>query len=251
MRFRLALAFSVSILLIGVASWSRFTNVEKIQPSIVAIETNEGNYQDFLQDFLEPKTVGTTTPSEPLTNTDLIGRQLIMDYIGLAAGGDASTASIDALAERYVESIPTLNNALTISYIDLRVVSNTKVNFENYSTQLGNIYIKHSERINRAYAEVIGTDLNNAYYSAAKEAGMIYENTAMELKNLPVPVSVALSHLKLVNKHLSSAAALESISETEKDPMTAFAGLVAVNENLDEEIVILKQIGQLLKTNGI
>jgi|SRR3989344_7507336 len=255
MRFRLALALLVSVILIGAASWSRFLTADPTQPGIAVVD-QFGEQDEYsavlLQEFLKPKTTSATSSNDTLTNTDLIGRQLIMDYVGLAASGGAGIESINALAERYVESIPTLNNAPKISYLDINIVTNTKTNFENYSNELVKIYARHSESIDIASASVNDiTSLNNIYYAFAKNTEKTYGDTAQELKNLPVPNSLATAHLKLVNKFLSNVTAMKSIYDVEEDPVMAIAGLITVKDNMEEEIVILEEIEQILRANGI
>lgn len=254
MRFRLALALSVSVLLIGVASWSRFGTTDYVQPNIVAIEQlgTNNDYEEILNDFIEPKTASTTPPEIPLSNTDLIGRQLILDYINLAASGQVTETRITTLANRYVENIPTLNEIVALTYTDIKTVPDSKNNFENYSNELAQIYVEHAQHINKVYTgKVTGDSLNDTFYKFAKDVAIIYGNTAQKLKNLPVPIALASNHLKLVNTHFSSATSMESVFETEKDPLTSLAGFIAMNENLDKEIIILKEISQIIKANGI
>jgi hypothetical protein len=255
MRFRIALALLVSILFIGASSWSRLKPTGKVEYNILTVEqaeSNDDNYQDFLQDFLEPKKSDIATPTKPLSNTDLLGRNLLLDYIGLAANGAANTYSINALANQYVENIPTLLKFEKVSYEEIKTISDTKSNFENYSNELGRIYAEHAKRIsliqtNRSSLD----DSNNAYFLFAEAANTIYKDTFFKLKDLSVPTSIALVHLQLVNSQLSSAAAMESISKIERDSATAFAGFIVMRENLDEEVIVLKEIEKILKTNGI
>lgn len=255
MQFRLALALSVSVLLIGVASWYRFGTTDYAQPSIAIVDQlgiSADDYKDILHDFTSPKTSSTTPPQEPLSNTDLIGRQLIMDYVGLAGSGQATETSIISLANQYAENITVFNKAVKIGVQDIKTVSNTKANLENYSNNLAKIYVEHAEAINKAYAgEPSANALNKMSYLFAKNASATYANTAMKLKNLPAPLVLATTHLELVNIHLSSASAMNAIFEAEEDPITAVAGFIIVNENLDKEVAVLKEIEQILKTNEI
>lgn len=254
MRLRLALAFLVSIALIGVASWSRFAVAEKTPANIVAIEQPEisgDDYDEILRDFLEPKTA-TSTPSEkgPLSSTDLIGRGLIMDYIGLAASGQATEASIATLANQYVTSIPALSKAQTISYSDLKKVTDTKINFQNYADELIKIHNSYAEIINGTNLDAF-TNLNPNLYSMASTLGQAYIEAASKLKSLPVPTSLIQVHLQLVNSYFSSAAAMNAISGTETDSAAAFAGLITLNDNLTKEDAFLSEISQILTSNGI
>ncbi|OHA89606.1 MAG: hypothetical protein A3C70_02520 [Candidatus Zambryskibacteria bacterium RIFCSPHIGHO2_02_FULL_43_14] len=255
MGFRLALAISVSVVLIGVSSWYRFGTTGYVQPNVVAIDqlgTSNDDYAEILNDFTIPKTSTSSVISAPLTNTDLIGRQLILDYVGLAGSGQATEANIISLANQYAENITIFNKATKIGAQDIKTVSNTKVNLENYSDNLAKIYMKHAGAINKAYAEKPSADaLDKMSYSFAKNASATYTNTATELKNLTVPLILAATHLELVNIHLSSASAMNAIFEAEEDPITAVAGFIIVNENLDKEITVLKEIEQILQTNAI
>ena len=255
MRFRLALAFSVSVILIGFASWSRLGTAENTQPGIVAVErlgTNEEGYQDFLQDFLEPKTLEATSPGEPLSNTDIIGRQLVMDYIELSASGKATEASLAALADRYVESIPALTQASSISYADIQTVPDTKANFQNYADKLVKIHKDYAARIGKAAAQEASFEsLNPALYSFVSTFGAAYKDAALKLQGLPVPAALVKSHLQLVNKYLSSAAAMEAVSKTETDSATAFAGLIVLKRNVDEEEALRGEISRILTLNGL
>ncbi len=254
MRTRLALAIFVSILLVGTASWSRFSTTSYTQPDLIAIKNmGAGDIQDetFLKDFLNPKTVGSASTTETLSNTDLIGRGLIMDYIGLAASGGAGTDSINALADRYIESIPTLNKAVALSLTDLKIVPDNKLNFQQYADQITKIYKAYANSINQISADGNLNTLNLQLYSSALSFSNTYTDTVTKLKSLPVPNALSQAHLELINNYLSSATAMKALSETEKDSASAFAGLIALNDNMGKEKVILDTISQILTVNGI
>ena len=256
MRFRLALALSLSLLLIGVATWDRFAApYEYKAPSVVAIEQfgiNGDSYEAVVQDFTEPKSEEVTPPStEPLSNTDIVGRQMIMDYITIAAGGQATEANLTNLANQYVSSLPALLTFHKISYADLKTVSNAKENLRSYADAFDQIYIEHSTRINNVLAgsNIVVSPEN--YYALIGKSSSMYEDLSLELKNLPVPLLLASTHAELVNIELSSAAATKAVLKMEEDPATGFAGLIHIGANLDHEISLLKEIEQILKANGV
>jgi hypothetical protein len=257
MRLRLTLSLSVSIILIGIASWSRFGTANYIQPNTIAIEQfgiGEKYYSDekFLQDFLEPKATSTEISTEPLSNTDMIGRQLILDYIDLATSGNAGINSIDALAERYVESIPTINKTTSIDHKDILVVSNAKHNLQNYANELIRIHTSYVERVTKAYVGGGSTaTLGPSLYSFALIFSTSYADTAIQLQNLPVPTSLVPTHIKLVNGYNSSSIAMKALSEAENDSAAAFAGLIAFNKNIEKEESLLEEISNILTSNGI
>ena len=255
MRFRLAFALSVSIMLIGVASWSRFVAAEKGPANLIAVKqvaSELNDYDTILEDFTEPKETMDIPSDEPLSNTDLIGHQLILDYIGLAASGGAGTESIDALANKYVESIPTLNRPSVLSYADLKTVTNTKANFQNYADNITKIYRDYKETMEAVGIEKVDIEtLNPTLYSSILVFSQTYNKTANELENLPVPGALAQIHLSLINTYIANAEAMKALADAERDSASAFAGLVALNENLAKEQELLNEISRVLTETGI
>ncbi len=256
MRFRLTLALLLSLLLVVTASWSRF-GTTKYVPSVATLEqmqTNDEYYSDesFVGDFLKPNTASATLPAESLSNTELIGRQLILDYIGLATSGQVTETNIATIANKYLEIIPKINKTQQISRSDIEIVPDTKSNFQNYADQLLKIHKEYADNINRAYtgANSLKT-LNPALYAFTLVFNVSYIDAANKLKSLPVPISLADLHLQLINSYFSSATSMKAVSETEQDSTAAFAGLIILNENLDKEDIILSEIGNILTTNGI
>lgn len=257
MRFKVALAFLISIILIGGASWSRFGTPKYARPNITTVEQGgeKGIYDaEILQNFLTPKTetANTITPTTSLSDTDLIGRGLIMSYIDLATSGQATEDRITALADQYVEGIPTLNKAEILQYTDIKSVPDTQSNFQQYANNLTDIHQSYATSVKQAGVGPNGLNtLNPELYSFASTFSNAYKNAALKLKDVPVPSSLAQNHLQLLNSYLSSATAMEAVSKTEQDSASAFAGLIVLNENLNKEDVLLIEISKILTSHGI
>lgn len=253
MRGGLALAIFVSLSLIGAASWSRFAGEKRVQPSLAVVEKNLNlTDEDVLKAMMEPSTASTTIPQANLSDTDKLGRQMITDYVALAASGEASDASLDALANKYADSIPALQNTDNLSSGDIKVVADNKANFQNYASQLTKIYTDYSKNILGTKAG--GTDptvANPALYSAVATLSSIYRGTALKLKEMSVPTALTDAHLKLVNMYILNATAMEAVSHTQEDSSKAFSGLIALNSTLDNEQSILSEISQILTSHGI
>lgn len=256
MKPKIVLALSVSALIIGGASFSRFyspvkasnsgiTAVNQKVDNTTAFQTAAGAYSNAAS------TTGAATETS-LSNTDVIGRQLILDYVDLATSGRATEENINALAERYAESIPTLSKVVSVKTDDIQTESNTLENFKNYDDALTIVLRKYENSIGTAYKQ--GKNLNTTgagLYSFASVTSDIYSDTAESIKKIPTPIALVSAHMRLINNYLSSAAAFRALSETEKDPAAAFAGVLALNTNPDQEEAILKEISQILKSNGI
>lgn len=250
MRPGITVAVIASLLLVGGASWSRLEGRE--EATLIVERMPDEYYEDIVAGLTEEVAIVDIEPSrhEPLTNTDLIGRDLLLEYVDLASGGGASEATIAALAEQYAASIPALTGE-RVSLLNIRTVTNTQANFENYAQALANIYTAHSNRISQAYAGASNGVLDQTYYAATRKAANTYEETATALKALAVPTALVTPHLELVNKHFSSAAAQEALAETEKDPITGMAGLITLNQNLEREAVLMQEVERILNTHDI
>jgi hypothetical protein len=256
MKSGIILAIVVSLFMVGGASWMRSAKAKNSggNVAIVQLDPESEAYQNFMNEFLSPESTGRgkTASYEPLSNTDIIGRQMIMDYISLASSGGAGTASIDLLAERYVESIPTLNKAVVLNLSDIRAVPNTKGNFKNYADEITVVYKTYVESMNKAQLPENRIDvLNPEFYSSTFAISMAYAEAANKLKNMQVPGALAQAHLQLTNSYAASAWAMESVSKADKDSANAFAGLIVLNEQIQKEEGLLKEIARILTTNGI
>lgn len=252
MKPGIILALSASLILVGGATWTRFSS-PATQQNLVVVDQNEKDSASYQEFFANLVTASTTTASEePMTGTDLVARQLMLDYMDLANTGQATEYNLLTLADRYVDSIPTLNYAVKISFGDLNIVKSTPTNIKIYSDELGRIYQKYAGDVtNASTGGEVDEDLTNSHYSFLKKAGESYQKQAMELKNMSVPEVLASAHLRLVNINLASASSLKAASETKADPATGFAGLISMSQNMDDEMVIVKEIGAILKANGI
>jgi hypothetical protein len=255
MRYRVYVSIFLSLILIGMAFWTRFSNIEKKKISLEEVKRAEdlqNSFDDLVEDYLNTP---TTTPAGPveLTSTDLIGRQLLGDYVSLAVNGRANDSSILSLADQYVENIPTLIVPNTISYSDVKVAANNKDNLAKYSLELIRVQREYNSQYSSLNPNMVGEGSNLAkqYANFAFSAAQVYRDTATKLKNLSVPPVLAQNHYQLVNIYLSNAAAMEAVAKISSDPATAFAGIVLLGESVLKEQELLSKIGEVLISNGV
>lgn len=251
MRSGISLALLASLLLIGAASWYRFNAAEEYRADLIVLSNQDDRtYQELLRSYVAQ--ASSTPLQESLSATDLISRQLIGDYLNLALSGGASPTNIDALANQYVESVPTLSGTATISILDVETLANTVSNFKDYEHKLNDIHEAFANRVSGAYPgernlEILGP----ALYSFLDLLSTSYEEAAVKLRGLVVPAALASSHVELINSYALNATALRSLAATEKDPAVAFAGLLAINQNIDRGEEILAEMDLILSKNGI
>lgn len=240
MQKGIAAALAVSVILIGGATSARFASHKKTEPTLSAVSNPIESKDNLISAYLKNST-STRAEAENLTGTDLVGRQLILDYIALARAGEATPNNLSALAERYTESIPTLLVPTTVSYFDLKIVSNSQVNLGNYSKALDKIY--------RNYAsEILRVDSQDPQFELMADT---YSSAAIELKSLSAPSALADSHLILVNIYLENTTAANALSNYQNDPARSFAGLIVIRNNAEKEQETLGKIKAILDENGI
>jgi hypothetical protein len=248
MRTPLVASILVSLVLVGGAVGYRVSNIEEKKVALETIESKNIDWQDISAQVASNAS-STTKSAAVLNKTDLIGRQLIFDYIELATGGNASDETIQALADKYAESIPTLSTPKKVTAFEIKTTTETKENFQAYADNITRIHTSFATKTRMAGA--VPTELGQTLYSTSKKVGEAYLATAEELKKIPVPTSLVPLHLELVNKYYSSGSAMISLSKADSDPAIAFAGIIALRENTGAEQGILQAIELVLTRHGI
>ncbi len=247
------MALSASLVLIGGASWTRFNHSN--QAGLVAVAGNNLPQNTYDYDALTSTYLATSTQpgqdNTPLTPTDLVGRQLVIDYLGLAENGQVSDDSLNALADKYVESIPTLVTTSSKTLFDLKVTSNTSEAFQTYASKIQTIYSNYASTLLSSSSNPDSVSLGPQSTAIAVKMAKIYQGAANSLLALSVPSQLAQAHLDLINLYLQDATAAEAISSSDDDPASSFAGLVAFKGNAQKEQEILGNIQKILTDNGV
>jgi len=254
MHRRLGIALSFSALLIGGAALHRFAYAEKTSPYLAAADSlDAGGESTALSDTdLLPDTAATSTDDEKLTTTDLIGRQLFMDYLDLAQNGQATDANIEKLGDNYAANIVRLDTPGTYTPPTLSVVPDSKDSFKAYASAFSALYNSYTERakINFSEAGDISDLANPNFSSAMKDMSSLYSKAAKDLAALPVPTSLVSAHQQLITLYMDNARALGVLSGIGTDPAAAYAALGTQAKNSQAEKDILAQIAGTLALNG-
>lgn len=248
MRARVLSALFLSLVLILGAGFLRHSKESGSTISINGL--GEYTYQAEKGDNLEVSVAdlgaasqSLESPTEKLTTTDLVSRQLILDYLDLTAAGENPTLAANILAERYVDMIPTLGQPQKATREELVIVSDSIENLAAYSASLTNLRNKLAVGL-----QDLGEEQSSIFASSMEP---VYEEAAQRLKNLPVPESLSSSHLKLLNNYLAMASAMRNISDLEADSISAFASVVQINQSLKEESAIFMEMSRILIRNGV
>jgi hypothetical protein len=256
MRFNVALALSVSILIIGIASWSRFFAPVTVKPTLVAVDRGQVSQDEFaetFQDFLEPATVGmASTTEEDLAVSDVVGRQLFSDYISLKSEGAVTPDNLQALAEKYANAVGTIGSTDRINNSQVTIIKDSSVVLKVYGDAVFQTRQKYQDLARNIaekteFSDYFDPRFKNFMMSMAK----LCDQAAKELQNMPVPNSLADSHIKLINNYLDTGVVMQALGDLADNPIKAYAAINTQAEKAKEEEAILSNIRQILLSKGI
>jgi len=241
-------AIFISLLLVIGAFWIRSVESESGSGNLVAVANQplpESYYDELLSKFLD---TASSTPAQPenLTTTDLIGRQMILEYVSLAQAGQDTPDNLEALADKYVQSIPTIISYSQYLPTNLQVVSSTPENFQTYSSAMDNAYAGYIEAISsQASVEITPESLSDLAHMSNT-----YKDLVEKLKKIKVPSEVAEMHSDLINIYIENAVSMDAISSS-ADVASSFSGLIALKKNAEKEASDLSSIKKVLEKNGV
>jgi len=257
-RIRFISALVISIALVGGALWFKFGNTNDKSSDIVAVQNAKfpSNENTFLADFTNNSEVASTS-TKPLSQTDILSRQLFSDFIALKSQGQITPKNINALATKYATSISNtdISDALTpqVNINQIIIVPDSRENMVAYGNTVTNIRNKYKDLVIIEYNK--DTNLTNPDSSALFDflgaTGRLYRAATEKLLATKVPASLAENHLNLIRNYQESAALAELINNTTKDPMRS---LVAVNNyvrNTEKEGKLLLNIRVALIAYGV
>ncbi len=252
MRFSILSALLVSVALIGGAGWFKTTNVKNAPQSIVSVDSNRANELSTYTPTNKAN-LGTANQAisqeDTLNTTDLVSRQMFLDYINLVSEGNASTDSLDLIADKYVELIPTLSidSPQAIKITDLAIIPDTESAYKNYDEKMTGAYNEYISALsyedNDIFSETVEPEVENPTDHMHQE----YLRIANSLKVIPVPSSIATLQLELINHYLELAFLFENISSESDDPATLMAHMVKINNKIYADDAIIEQINKTLK----
>lgn len=253
-RIRLIGAFSISVALIGGAIWFRFVRTNPSSAHIVSVpEIKQFSSEDTsLEDFFNTDAQLSTASTTPLSQTDLVARQLFSDYIGLTSKGKPSSEELNALAGKYAESILGTTPPARVEENQIVILPNSMENLSRYGQSVAAIRDKYKNLIERQYRESDISNINSpAFKTFISAAGKLYRASANEFLVVGVPASLAENHKALVNNYFGSALAMEALANVTADPVSAYAAMNTQAKNTAEETNLLLNIQMTMIANGI
>ncbi|MCR4279202.1 MAG: hypothetical protein NUV78_00495 [Candidatus Zambryskibacteria bacterium] len=248
-RANIIVAVAASLILIGGAGWIRFNDTQGPTPTLSSVQTTP-NYsaESEITSFESVR----SESDKPLTQTDLIGRQLFSEYINLSTKGQATSENLNKLASDFANNILESHVASSIAINDIVVVPDTATSLQSYSNKIFSIRNKYESIISSAYKQSgFSSAADPKFQKFMMEVGKYYKQAADEMQTIPTPASLSNNHVLLVNNYLSSSAATFSLSNIGTDPVSAYAALNIQTKNTVEEAKLLSQINLTLIQQGL
>ena len=248
MSRRLAIALSLSALLIGGATVYRFAYAEAL--TVVRAPEVSDTDTTIIDAPIDTAGSGTTTP---LTTTDLVGRQVLADYLNLTQNGQATDDNVNALATNYADKLTSLDTFTPLAPADITLSSDSKSDLQAYATTVMALHTKYQSQT----ASIVkgGGDLSavdsKGFAPTMNALGKLYGQAATELEAVKVPPSLSVEHLKIINIYLSNAKALSAISDVNVDGASAYAALNVQAQNSSDLIDAVTSIQSKLLASGI
>ena len=247
----------ISLALIGGALWFRFVRIPPYRAQLVTVkEVGQFSPENtYLEDFQNASSSLATLPTTTLSPTETVGRQLFSDFIALKSQGETTPDNIDALADKYAESIKNFDVAIPkVDPSQVIVLPDSEKNLTVYGNAITNIRNKYKNLV-ATQAESSGggiTNINSPAFSTFMSAvGKLYQSSTNELLLVVVPASLVTNHIDLINNYLESAEVMASLGNTSKDPIRAYAALNINIQNTGKESKLLSNIRTTLMANGI
>ncbi|MDQ3089735.1 MAG: hypothetical protein M3Q24_01100 [bacterium] len=245
----------LSVALISGALWVRYDQANAFkdkEAELLAVRSQ--NQKDTA--LVNKELFGNLNPNSenkiPLSETDLVGRQLFTEYMNLSSKGQATPENLNKLAEKYAKNIISLDKSAYINESQIKIIPDTESNLQFYGQTIFEIRAKYAALIKDKSRKNSNLTAGSPEFSKFMlEVSVLYKTSSNEVRNTPVPEILKKTHLDLVNNYISSSNAAKELSDITKDPVSAYAALNTQAKNSEGESSIFLTIEQTMRANGL
>jgi hypothetical protein len=245
MRPRVITAITLSLIVILTATWFRVFQTPKESVGLVAV-AGANEYIEIVPVNIFEDEIDAEGEIEQLSQSDMISRQLMTDYLGLSLAGQATPKNVATLASKYANNILDLSVQPSFDPNETEIVADTEENVRSYAQSTNAIYSKYREQVSK-----IAVSANQDIEGTMNAISIVYKSITEELRLLSVPASFKEKHVALIKNHLSSSLALFAFVNMKIDPMVAMAGLNTYKINSEKETTLFTDLRLLFATRGI
>lgn len=218
-------------------------------------DLNNNGIEDWKEQFSATTSISIDksikTPDSSDNLTESISKDLFAQYIELKKSGAYSSAGVEDIAygitNRLTES--SLDKVFTEKdlLINETTDSNTVKTYANSLAKIRDTYFA----LNRSDQFVFSGFEDESFLNKILQTSKHYGEMTKEISSLPVPRGLVPSHLALLNNYANSEKSLKLFSVIDDDPARSLQGINAYLQLQNQEQVILKNIAEYLRQNGI
>ena len=169
------------------------------------------------------------------TATDTISKTLISNYLVLKQNGSLNQESAQKLVDQTANLASQLGGEVTLETKLNIIEDNGKQTMIDYGENLGNILRNNKPQEVKNELEIISSAVNSRDPSKTEELNTIiavYEKSAEDLIEMPVPQTFVKAHLDMVNGIIGMAMALKEMKTVFSDPIKSLSSMQLYKEGL-------------------
>lgn len=193
-------------------------------------------------------------PEGELTAEDQMAREFFALVVSLKQSGNLNEASMQTLANSIGKKVIATEISDVYTEDMLQIVSTTTATIRAYYNALQKLNTKYKGRDIGGELALIGQAIATSDPQALRVAILSandYRAFGKDLIAIPVPSSLAITHLQLANNYEKSAVSLESMSTILDSPTIGMTTLIRYKKYNDSLVQNLEELTTFFKKNGI
>ncbi len=191
-------------------------------------------------DKLDTATIsmGSTTSSTELNDTQVFSRQLFAEYLRLQQqdGGEITEASQQYLVDTFLSKVPEAAPIKIYKRIDLKIVQgSSNVELKAYMNAMGRV-LKNNPANAENELVILKRALDNNDKSELKKIDRAIAGDAATIKGflaVPVPDTLVDLHLNILNDFQASDESIKGLRKIFEDPIVTIANLSAYSKRTE------------------
>ena len=210
----------------GIPDWEEY--LWGLNPKV----NGESNKQFILskkKTLTENGDITVTDDSQKISDNELLSRQFFATLISLQQSGQLDEGTIKSINESLGKNAIAVNLADIYTQSMLKIKDDSEASIKNYDDALNSLIKKYSNSNIGDELTMIIQGLQNKDASAlyaASTIGEAYRSFGKDMMNIPVPKSLAETHLSAVNNYEKVGQSIIGLSQMLNDPMLAMKGLI-------------------------
>jgi len=188
--------------------------------------------------------------SQEITENEILSREFFATIMSLQQTGQLDETSIQSVSEALGQSIESIPIDDVYQYKMLTITSDSLASNTAYQDAVGALILKYeSENIGdeiTLLAQGVGGKDPQAMASTESIA-VAYRSFGKELMAIPVPKSLATTHLSLANNYEKTGQTVESLTQMLSDPIIGMRTIINYKNYSDALVSDLAKISEFLQ----